>query len=242
MADSDLFSEENAMVKKIAHAIVDHSLTVHDARLQLSALLSNYEKLLRQTKQLIKLSDSKARQLQQVNLKLKVLSDEFEFQSKHDALTGLINKGQITYLLQSHLATCDFVLLLFDLDFFKKINDEYGHIVGDHVLRGVADLVKSHMTESDYAGRFGGDEFLIIFNHVGIDEASNKAEALRTLIAVSALELDGVTIHVTVSMGLTLCRKMEQFTDVYVRADQSLYLAKSLGRNRVTVANPYCAN
>lgn len=233
MPKFDLFSAETAIVQDISSALQNAQLGVEDARELLTKLLSQYEKLLRETQQLIKLSDRKARELHLLNQKLKQLSKDFEFQSQHDALTGLYNKGEITRIIHEQLSLNDFVLILFDIDYFKKVNDSYGHIVGDQVLRLVANLVEQNTKYKDYIGRFGGEEFILILSDTTLDQSIETADKLRKLIEHSILDADGIQVRVTVSMGLTLCRQHELFEDVYVRVDQLLYAAKNAGRNRI---------
>ncbi|WP_189836650.1 GGDEF domain-containing protein [Sulfuriferula sp. AH1] len=211
----------------------DADLDIGNARELLTKLLSQYEKLLRETQQLIKLSDRKARELHLLNQKLKQLSKDFEFQSQHDALTGLYNKGEITRIIQEQLSLHDFILILFDIDYFKKVNDSYGHIVGDQVLKLIANLVEQNTKHKDYIGRFGGEEFVLILNDTTLEQSIETADKLRRLIGDSILDADGIQVSVTVSMGLTLCRQHELFEDVYIRVDQLLYAAKKAGRNRV---------
>jgi diguanylate cyclase len=233
MTKFDLFSAETAIVQDISAALHNEQLGVDHARQLLAKLLTQYEKLLRETQQLIKLSDRKARELHHLNQKLKQLSKDFEFQSQHDALTGLYNKGEITKIIQEQLTLNDFSLILFDIDFFKKINDNYGHIVGDQVLKLIANLVEQNTKHKDYIGRFGGEEFILILNDTSLEQSIETAEKLRKLIENSILDADGIQVKITVSMGLTLCKQHEIFEDVYVRVDQLLYAAKRGGRNRI---------
>lgn len=233
MSKFDLFSAETAMVEEISSALQNPLQDIENPRELLGKLLFQYEKLLRETQQLIKLSDRKARELHLLNQKLKQLSKDFEFQSQHDALTGLYNKGEITRLLQIQLSLNDFVLILFDIDFFKKVNDNYGHIVGDQVLRLVANLIEQNINEKDYIGRFGGEEFLLMLCDTSFEQSMEMAEKLRVLIENSILETEGIQVKITISMGLTWCKQHELFEDVYIRVDQLLYAAKRGGRNRI---------
>lgn len=221
------------MVQEIALAILNPQLDAEEVRVLLTRLLFQYEKLLRETQQLIKLSDRKVRDFHLLNQKLKRLSEDLDYQSRHDILTGLYNKGEITRILQEHLAQRNFVLLLFDVDFFKKINDVHGHIVGDKMLHFIAERVSGQIDSRHYVGRFGGEEFLLILNGVTSEEAVQVAESLREMVAQSALEIDGLSVKTTVSIGLTHCRQHEVFEAVYIRVDNLLYRAKHQGRNRV---------
>ena len=233
MSKFDLFSAETAIVEEISSALQNPLQNIENPRELLGKLLFQYEKLLRETQQLIKLSDRKARELHLLNQKLKQLSKDFEFQSQHDALTGLYNKGEITRLLQAQLSLNDFVLILFDIDFFKKVNDNYGHIVGDQVLRLVAHLIEQNINKNDYIGRFGGEEFLLMLCDASYEQSIQMAEKLRVLIENAVLETEGIQVKITISMGLTWCKQHELFEDVYIRVDKLLYAAKRGGRNRI---------
>lgn len=233
MPKFDLFSAETAIVQDISSALQNADLNMENARALLTTLLAQYEKLLRETQQLIKLSDRKARELHLLNQKLKQLSKDFEFQSQHDALTGLYNKGEISKIIQEQLSLNDFILILLDIDYFKKVNDNYGHIIGDNVLKLVANLIEQNAKHKDYIGRFGGEEFALILNDTSLEQGIEAAEKLRRLIENSVLDANGIQISVTVSMGITVCKQHESFEHAYVRVDQLLYAAKRNGRNRV---------
>lgn len=233
MPGIDLFDLEKSVVAEIAAALRQEHLSVEDARRYLVELLANYEKLLRLTQQLIKLSDGKAREFTRLNRQLQQLSRDLEFQASHDALTTAYNKGAITEILQKHLAERDFALILLDIDHFKKINDTYGHWTGDQVLRHLAKLVQEFVPPTDFFGRFGGEEFILILNDRTLEQARETAEELRSLIAATSVPTDETEVKLTVSMGLAACRRNEAFALVYERVDKLLYAAKNNGRNRV---------
>ena len=123
-------------------------------------------------------------------------------------------------------------LILFDIDHFKKINDKYGHLAGDAVLKELAALVKRHLRESDIFGRWGGEEFLIVTPHTNADEAYIIAEKLRKLIEEHDF---GEVGHITVSFGVTECKKEHTPDADILEADNALYRSKHEGRNRVTI-------
>jgi len=199
----------------------------------LTNLLGSYEKLFREMQQLVKMSDAKARDFNKLNHQLRELSKDLEFQATHDALTGVYNKGAITEILQKQLATSDCVLILFDIDFFKKVNDTYGHSAGDQVLKQLASLVSDNIKHKDYFGRFGGEEFLIVLNDTPAQQCLDMANSLLCKIEDTPIIIDSLKIKITVSMGITLCSKDESFKEVYNRVDKLLYAAKHNGRNRI---------
>lgn len=129
----------------------------------------------------------------------------------------------------------EFSVVLVDLDRFKEINDEHGHLAGDQVLREVAALLTSRLRSDDSVARYGGDEFLIILPHTGADDASRLAEELRVLAAARRYGESG--LRVSLSMGVAACRPEDcDLESILRRADEALYVSKSRGRNRVSVS------
>lgn len=239
MTSFELFTEEQAVVGSVSEALLNPALDPDETRRLLVNLLEQYKKLLRQTKVLVKLSDGNAMKLHQLNDQLKRNSESLEYSATHDALTGLLNKGAITQVVQRQLATADFTLILFDIDHFKKVNDTHGHYVGDRVLSEISRLVEQNIKHKDYVGRFGGEEFIIVLDEVSYSAALSMADGLLRLIGDTVLVEDGdMRVTVTVSMGLTTVRQHESFEAVYTRADKLLYAAKQNGRNRIESAIP----
>jgi two-component system cell cycle response regulator len=158
-----------------------------------------------------------------------------------DALTGLHNRRY----MESHLATLaeqaatrgkPLALMILDIDFFKSINDNYGHDAGDDVLREFAVRVRKSIRGIDLACRYGGEEFVIVMPETDLHVAGMVAERLRRSIAGEpfAIHKGAKRIEVTISIGLTtLEQKGEAVADVLKRADTALYRAKHDGRNRV---------
>jgi diguanylate cyclase (GGDEF)-like protein len=127
--------------------------------------------------------------------------------------------------------------LLFDLDHFKKINDAHGHIIGDQILRGIAQICKQHLRTDDILGRFGGEEFVILLPDTKLNDARHIAERLRRIIAETPIETEIGPIFTTVSIGVTLKDRTSaaSITQLLSRADRAMYLAKQSGRNRVII-------
>jgi diguanylate cyclase (GGDEF)-like protein len=124
-------------------------------------------------------------------------------------------------------------LLIMDIDFFKSINDTWGHTVGDDVLKALAVALKQQSRESDLVVRYGGEEFISILPQATMDEAEEVAEKLRkTVEALIIPELGGK--HITISLGVSTLEPEEKDIEALIaRADQALYQAKESGRNRV---------
>jgi diguanylate cyclase (GGDEF)-like protein len=155
-----------------------------------------------------------------------------------DYLTGVANRRAITQMLQQSLARAQEVgeelsVLLLDVDHFKRINDTFGHDVGDQVLTEVTGTLRQHLRTTDTLGRWGGEEFIIVANRTESDEATALAERLRGIIASSSyLKVERLTI----SMGVSTSTLYDIPESLIKRADGALYQAKQGGRNCVRVA------
>ena len=127
--------------------------------------------------------------------------------------------------------------LLFDIDHFKKINDEHGHIIGDQVLQGIAQTCMKNLRTDDILGRFGGEEFVILLPETKLGDARNIAERLRLLIAETPIETEIGSIKTTISIGIAIREKTASISidQLLSRADRAMYRAKQAGRNRVMI-------
>ena len=141
------------------------------------------------------------------------------------------------FLNNQHVA-----VIMFDIDFFKKFNDTYGHECGDFVLKSVADLIRKNLRESDVASRYGGEEFTCLLMEAGKDEAMVVAERIRSTINEHDFVYNDQHLHVTISGGISvfdaetnLVSSPNEFVN---QADQGLYMSKNNGRNRVTYFDP----
>lgn len=162
-----------------------------------------------------------------------------------DGLTGILNR---TFFLGQAEAACRQLqkeegavsIIMFDIDHFKRVNDTFGHEAGDRVLTSIAHRVGKNMQANDLFGRYGGEEFIIFLPHASLPEARERAEAIRTAIAETVIQLGEETLSVTSSFGLSYTRIQAGSPDSPVQelmreADQALYTAKRNGRNRVQV-------
>ena len=127
-------------------------------------------------------------------------------------------------------------LIIFDLDFFKRINDNWGHNYGDKVLALCAGIIKETARPTDLAVRLGGEEFLLVLPGLKLDAAAQVAERVRHSIATTEITIRGDTLPVTISGGAAELRSGEDITDLIGRADKSLYRAKKSGRNKICLA------
>jgi len=127
-------------------------------------------------------------------------------------------------------------VLMIDIDHFKLLNDNYGHDVGDAVLRMVAQTLKASIRSFDVVARWGGEEFVVIMEKVGADELTSRAEMLCRLVGASSLTANGESLSVTVSIGGAIAQAGAGPEEAVKRADELLYRSKSAGRNRATCA------
>ena len=124
-------------------------------------------------------------------------------------------------------------LLIVDIDHFKKINDTYGHQIGDKVLQNVSRIIKKLLREKDLVIRYGGEEFIIAINVSSDDLAIKIAERIRKTIESTPIIINDDKIRITVSIGVTKIDPKKSFEDIFSVADQALYEAKKAGRNKV---------
>jgi len=173
--------------------------------------------------------------------KMKYQYTEKEFMSVLDGLTGLYNRRQFEIGLEQEFNRTkrhpsDFSLAILDIDFFKKVNDTYGHQYGDYVLKTVADLMKQSFRKTDLLYRYGGEELVMIMPETNIEGAIIPVQRLRTMVESYDFEYNGVKAKVTVSIGLTMNYSDFLTTaDLLKSADEALYRAKEGGRNRVVL-------
>ncbi len=157
-----------------------------------------------------------------------------------DALTGLVNRRGFDDRIQHFVGTgSGLCLVLIDIDHFKRVNDTYGHVFGDSVLRAIASTLKSSVKGRDVVARYGGEEFAVLLPETSIDAGRVVAEQLRDRVARSRIrrtKVEEVIDSITVSAGVAEYSKGETIVELIERADAALYASKEGGRNRVTVA------
>jgi diguanylate cyclase (GGDEF)-like protein len=174
------------------------------------------------------------------------LGNSLRFAATHDPLTGLWNRAQIFDFLQRELVRADrdekpLGVVLADLDHFKKLNDTLGHVAGDAVLKEVSKRMHGNIRVYDGIGRYGGEEFLVIFPGCDFKIASRRAEDLRRLVGEKPIKALGQSVTLTLSLGVAIANPTTDGTPeaLLQRADEALYEAKRKGRNCVCgIANP----
>lgn len=175
------------------------------------------------------------------NKELEKVNDQLEIISKTDGLTGLLNRKSWEDLLTQEYdresryhENC--ALLMFDIDHFKKVNDNFGHPAGDEVIKQTADIVRSSIRKTDIAGRYGGEEYVILLPHTPVDSAHILAERIRKKIAAKPAFYEGQEIVYTVSIGVAEFHpSLKNPTNWIDFADQALYQSKQAGRNQTHI-------
>jgi len=153
----------------------------------------------------------------------------------YDDLTGIYNRGFFNKTVKDEIERVKrydekFSMILFDIDYFKNVNDTYGHDMGDYVLREISKTVDKSRRNTDKFFRVGGEEFALLLFNTDLENAAIVAEKMRQKVENMALEKVG---RVTISAGVTQCKGDDNFETLYKRSDEALYKAKNKGRNRV---------
>jgi two-component system cell cycle response regulator len=175
-------------------------------------------------------------------VKIATLVEESQRLAATDALTGLMNRRAFASMMDSELSRCErhgypLSVLLLDIDHFKQINDRRGHAAGDRVLAAMGDLLKRHLRRSDWAARWGGEEFVVACTSTDAAGSLVAAERLRSAIEeMRVLDETGDRIPVTASVGTATLRSGEALESFVDRADRAMYQSKASGRNRVTMS------
>lgn len=162
---------------------------------------------------------------------------QLEQMAYYDCLTDLPNRRFIDKIIEQELSFIKLkghssVLVLLDIDNFKVINDTYGHMAGDQVLRQLAKLLKENIRETDTVSRFGGEEFVILMPNTSLEEGYELTERLRKQVVKEKFTINSIEINVTASFGVS---RLWNPNEYYSLADKALYLAKQRGKNRVEV-------
>ncbi len=157
-----------------------------------------------------------------------------------DSLTGLLNRHAFELLFEqavheAHRAKTPLSMILLDIDYFKSINDNHGHLAGDRVIMRVARMLENSLRNGDVLCRWGGEEFLILLKQTPLNSAQLVAEKLRETMAAEQLQMGNKTLNITGSFGVAEFGGVETLVHFFARADRALYMAKSGGRNRVEI-------
>ena len=167
--------------------------------------------------------------------------EDLRYQATRDALTGVLNRGTLMRRMHEELKRTERTggalgVALFDLDNFKNVNDTFGHLAGDEVLRQVTKRVSGELRKYDALGRYGGEEFIALFPDITEEGLTQASERLRTAICAEPVQFEQSMINISASVGVSIRYKETTTEDVLAEADAALYRAKEQGRNRVEFA------
>lgn len=175
--------------------------------------------------------------IREISMKrMRKIQNDLEFFLRRDPLTGLYNRRGYDHNIQKIEAFSYGVILMCDLDYFKNINDKYGHDAGDYVLQTVAKIIRENIRIEDFSVRWGGEEFFIFLAEVTLSEGYRIAEKLRTKSENALIRYQGELIEITMSIGISIIEKDIALPDAIKSADAAMYLSKSRGRNQTTKA------
>jgi len=173
------------------------------------------------------------------HITLKLQHDKLMAMAMHDQLTGLYNRHYFFDSADKKIAEAKrhhypLSLVMMDIDHFKHINDQYGHAIGDKVLQSISQMIKAQCRDEDILARFGGEEFIALFNHCDMNYAYEKAENCRQIIETTALD----DLYLTCSFGVVqMSADCDSLENLIKQADMALYQAKEGGRNQVVCAD-----
>jgi diguanylate cyclase len=217
------------------YAALAEQYSGHPLLVELLLLNQKHQRLERRLNKITRIGDLMQAQIMELNIELNTRANT-------DPLTGLLNRSGL-YPQMTHLAdqvACQaqcFGVLLLDLDYFKEVNDQFGHLKGDQLLVAVANILQSITSTNDVCARWGGEEFLILLPIC--NEASLISMAESIMRAIRSLQLPGAGNRtLTASIGAYFCQKMEFIDDSIRKADLAMYKAKEQGRNQLVVYAP----
>lgn len=167
--------------------------------------------------------------------------EKLEKLANFDSLTGLYNRRTILGKLQEQVNLAnryrdDFTLIMLDIDRFREVNDHHGYLTGDEVLESIATLIRNNIRRTDIAGRYGGEEFIIILPKINLSSSWSVAERLRSIIAQAELrDATGNVFSITVSLGLAGWEQKDDANSLIARVEEAVHKAKKKGRDRVQI-------
>lgn len=173
------------------------------------------------------------------NEKLNEVMKQLEILSKIDPLTELYNRRSMIEEMESEEKNCQdncsFTIVMGDIDFFKTVNDTYGHDCGDSVLKDISKVIKLVIRKQDSVARWGGEEFLILFKDYNADNAKELTERIRKAVSTHDFNFNNSKINITMTFGISQYTEGDTLDEVIKRADNALYEGKKAGRNTVII-------
>lgn len=232
MSDTDLFESEAATLNASYDILAKDGASREEYRVALDNLAKSFHRLMRESRRLISRSDRTELELNSLNCKLQMLTSELDYKARHDNLTGVLNRGAVFERAEYYLTTSSLSLIVLDIDFFKRINDDFGHPTGDAVIQELVAKLTTSLNGVGEIGRVGGEEFTVLLPEIDLKDAIAIADRVRMAIAGETFSCFPRP-HVTASFGVSWSGAGSDFEDAYARADAALYKAKHNGRNCV---------
>ncbi|AEH44760.1 diguanylate cyclase [Thermodesulfatator indicus DSM 15286] len=223
-----------AIFDLVSYEIIPYSLILAEANKELKRININYALLLQQLKEEKERAERLAKKLKESNIRLREIALK-------DALTTLYNRHYFQKRLEEEIERSfrynqPLSIAILDIDFFKNINDKYGHLCGDKVLKTLAEILREETRKSDILARYGGEEFVILLPSTNLQGAKTLAERLRQKIEKYEFSCEKYKFSITVSFGVASLdpKKKTTVIDFLSAADKALYISKRQGRNRTT--------
>ncbi|WP_233828978.1 GGDEF domain-containing protein [Paraburkholderia sp. ZP32-5] len=235
MAETDLFEFESKILASARVVFDDTEAGATGYRDALGQLIGHYERLMRETRRLIRRSDREELEMNRLNQRLQELAQELGFRVRHDSLTRALNRGAVIEQATAILTRDSLAVVILDIDNFKRINDTFGHPVGDMVICELVDCLRQALGETAIFGRLGGEEFAVLLPGIDLAEGVKVAERVRLHIAQKAFGSLSAG-QVTASFGVSWNACGASYDEAYRLADEALYVAKRTGRDRVVGA------
>lgn len=242
-----LFTEETLILEHSQNLVKTETLDCIYLKSEYELLSVHYKKLLDQSKKLVSMADKTHKKLKESNdlvnekvSELTIVEEQLKKLTITDPLTNLLNRrGIMNWLNDEGIRfkrnANPFTLFLIDIDFFKEINDEYGHNIGDITLKVISETMNNSIRAQDYIARWGGDEFLLVLPETSLDGGFVIAEKMRKKIAEHNIIKDNINLDVTISLGGCDFREGMTIYSCLEMADKALYRSKANGRNMVSI-------
>jgi diguanylate cyclase (GGDEF)-like protein len=231
----DLFKSENDALERARETFALGGAAPEEYQQSLGELITHFERLMRETRRLIGRSDRAEREMNALNTQLHTLAQQLEYRATHDPLTGALNRGAVIDCSVKALRESGAVMIVLDIDHFKRVNDQFGHPVGDAVIKGIVTCLRRIVGDAGTIGRVGGEEFTVLIPGGELQDGLELAESMRAAIA-DYVFADPVARSITASFGVSASTPGTDFDTAYGLADAALYCAKRAGRNRVEMA------